>query len=81
MRGNVLLLMAQIAITMAELAPPPTGWPIFHYQGVITNKTKLAYNPTNEFIFPTVFRAGIYLKNPLAEWYMVSHSLPHKTAF
>lgn len=65
--------MAQIAVAIAELAPPPAGWPIFHYQGVITDKTKLVYNPTNEFIFPTVFRAGIYLKNPLAEWYMVSH--------
>ena len=66
-------LLASLAT--AQTAPPPSGWPKFTYQGVVTNKDTLKYNPTDEFIFPSVFHAGRYLGNPLAEWYI--YYAPH----
>ena len=35
----------------------------------------LPWNPTHEFIFPSVFHAGEYLAEPLAEWYI--YYAPH----
>lgn len=48
---------------------------MFTYQGVITNKDTLTYNPTNEFIFPSLFHAAAYLPNPLGAWYL--YYAPH----
>lgn len=62
-------------ITPAAVAPQPEGWPQFGYQGVITDKSEMQYNPTNEFIFPSVFHAGEYFENPLGEWYL--YLAPH----
>ncbi|PWD49915.1 hypothetical protein C8046_03685 [Serinibacter arcticus] len=60
----------------AETAPPPAGWPEFGYQGVITTKdADTIWNPTDEFIFPSVFHAGAHLEDPLAEWYL--YYAPH----
>lgn len=59
----------------AVLAPQPEDWPQFGYQGVITDKPDMIYNPTNEFIFPSVFHAGEYFENPLGEWYL--YLAPH----
>ncbi|CAO2658485.1 Nn.00g062080.m01.CDS01 [Neocucurbitaria sp. VM-36] len=72
---NALLLVSGIlsSITNAIVLPPPVGWPIFTYQGVLTDN--LTYNPTGEYISPTVFQAGLYLKNPLANWYL--YYAPH----
>ena len=67
--------MLTAALASAQTAPQPDGWPIFTYQGVITNKDELRYNPTDEFIFPSVFHAGAYLAEPLAEWYL--YYAPH----
>jgi hypothetical protein len=76
-RALCLALAALSAVvTNAAVAPPPPGWPVFHYQGVITNKTTAIYNPTNEFIFPSIFHAGAYLENPLGEWYL--YYAPHE---
>lgn len=58
-----------------SVAPPPEGWPTFGYQGVITDKSQMSYNPTDEFIFPTLFHAGEHLENPLGEWYL--YTAPH----
>ncbi|MEJ1089086.1 DUF1349 domain-containing protein [Microbacterium sp. Mu-80] len=58
-----------------EVAPPPADWPVFGYQGIITNKSEMTYNPTNEFIFPSVFHAGEHFANPLGEWYL--YTAPH----
>lgn len=59
----------------ASVAPPPSAWPEFGYQGVVTDKQNMKYNPTNEFIFPSIFHAGEYFENPLGEWYM--YLAPH----
>lgn len=59
-----------------DVAPPPAGWPDFGYQGIITDKSAMTYNPTNEFIFPSVFHAGEHLENPLGEWYL--YTAPHE---
>ena len=56
-------------------APAPEGWPEFGYQGVITDKSNMIYNPTNEFIFPSVFHAGAHFDDPLGEWYL--YTAPH----
>ncbi len=48
--------------------------PSFTYAGEIT--TGLDYDPTGEFIFPSVFHAGEHLSDPLAEWYL--YYAPHE---
>ncbi len=48
--------------------------PTFTYTGRIT--TGLSYDPTGEFIFPSVFHAGEYLDDPLGEWYL--YYAPHE---
>jgi len=58
-----------------EVAPPPADWPVFGYQGIVTDKSTMNYNPTNEYIFPTVFHAGEHFKKPLGEWYL--YTAPH----
>ncbi|GMA30426.1 DUF1349 domain-containing protein [Litorihabitans aurantiacus] len=69
-------LAATAAPASADTLPPPPGWPEFGYQGVITSKGPEAiWNPTNEFIFPSVFHAGEHLEDPLAEWYL--YYAPH----
>ncbi|KAF4335440.1 hypothetical protein FBEOM_10677 [Fusarium beomiforme] len=67
-------LLASLA--SAQLAPAPDGWPKFWYKGHVTDKATFKYNPTNEFIFPSVFHAGKYLYNPLGEWYL--YYAPHE---
>lgn len=60
----------------AETPPPPDNWPQFFYQGEITDKDEMDYNPTDEFIFPSIFHAGEYLDDPLGEWYL--YFAPHE---
>ncbi|WP_300266934.1 DUF1349 domain-containing protein [Microbacterium sp.] len=59
----------------AEVAPPPADWPEFGYQGIVTDKSTMNYNPSNEYIFPSVFHAGEHLADPLGEWYL--YTAPH----
>ena len=59
----------------AEVAPPPADWPVFGYQGIITDKFDMIYNPTDEYIFPSVFHAGEHFADPLGEWYL--YLAPH----
>ncbi|KAJ4253970.1 hypothetical protein NW762_010371 [Fusarium torreyae] len=63
------LLVAQTATAQGTL-------PRFYRKGTVTVKANLKYNPTNEFIFPSVFHAGQYLDNPLGEWYI--YYAPHE---
>lgn len=56
------------SVVSAQTQAPPPGWPVFWHKGIITDKDTSIYNPTNEFIFPSVFHAGRWLKNPRAEW-------------
>ncbi len=59
----------------SAVAPAPDGWPEFVYQGVITDKSQMQYNPRDEYIFPSTFHAGAYLDEPLGEWYL--YFAPH----
>ncbi len=49
--------------------------PVFEWAGIITDKDAMIYNPTNEFIFPSIFHAGAHLEDPLGEWYL--YLAPH----
>lgn len=72
----VLALGVSLAVpSSAETAAPPDDWPSFGYQGVITNKSEMIYNPTNEYIFPSIFHAGEHIDDPLGEYYM--YLAPH----
>lgn len=64
-----------MSVDAATVADPPEDWPEFGYQGVAIDKPRMSYNPTNEFIFPTVFHAGDHLADPLGEWYL--YAAPH----
>ena len=55
--------------------PSASDLPVFEYRGVITDKESMTYNPTDEFIFPSVFHAGAYLDDALGEWYL--YYAPH----
>lgn len=68
-------LVVAPAASSAAVAPAPDGWPEFGYQGVITDKSEMIYNPTNEYIFPSVFHAGAHFEDPLGEWYL--YTAPH----
>lgn len=77
--------LAVIALALAGLfapmtAPatavePPNPLPVFEFSGIITDKATLDYNPTNEFIFPSIFHAGGHFEDPLGEWYL--YYAPH----
>lgn len=77
--------VATVAIAALALAPlattPPAAatepFPQFVYEGVITDKDEMIYNPTNEYIFPSIFHAGAHLENPLGEWYL--YLAPHNS--
>jgi regulation of enolase protein 1 (concanavalin A-like superfamily) len=76
-----VLLATVAAATLASLPaqaatlPPPENWPAFEYGGIVTDKDTMLYNPTDEYIFPSVFHAGDYLDDPLGEWYL--YFAPH----
>ena len=62
---NMLMLVGAIlsTLTYATVLPPPAGWPIFTYQGVLTDN--LTYNPNNEYVPPFTFRLQVsILYNP-----------------
>lgn len=65
-------LVTALAATVAMAQTLPQFTP----RGVITNKETLKYNPTNEFIFPSLLHAGQHLEKPLAEWYL--YYAPHE---
>lgn len=58
------------AVGSAESGPSQEDLPVFVHRGVITDKETMSYNPTDEYIFPSVFHAGEHLEDPLAEWYL-----------
>ncbi|MGN6240442.1 MAG: DUF1349 domain-containing protein [Cellulosimicrobium cellulans] len=64
-----------VARTNPDDGPSASDLPVFEYRGVITDKESMDYNPTDEFIFPSVFHAGAYLDAPLGEWYL--YYAPH----
>ncbi|MGE9362469.1 hypothetical protein [Isoptericola nanjingensis] len=54
----------------------PFTFPEFGYVGTALDKSDLTYNPTNEFIFPSVIRAADYFAEPLGTYYM--YYAPHE---
>jgi hypothetical protein len=75
-----MLFVTTIALVLmtvnGQTQAPPSGWPVFWYKGVITNKDSSIYNPTDEFIFPSVFHAGRWFGDAArAEWYI--YYAPH----
>lgn len=80
----VILVTAAVAVAVPSALIPSVGavaaeaepLPKFAYAGEVTVAENLSYNPTGEFIFPSVFHAGAHLANPLAEWYL--YYAPHE---
>lgn len=74
-------LVAPSAATAAPGGPATTAdddeprLPQFAFSGRIIDKDEMIFNPTDEFIFPSVFHAGEHLTDPLGEWYL--YYAPH----
>ncbi|GAB6937967.1 hypothetical protein ACQP60_08255 [Isoptericola variabilis] len=64
------------AVEGTEAPDEPFTFPEFSYVGTAFDKADLAYNPTNEFIFPSVIRAADYFSEPLGTYYM--YYAPHE---
>ncbi|MEV4202197.1 hypothetical protein [Micromonospora globbae] len=73
--GAGLLVTAGVA-TPASADAPGIDFPRFSYVGDAFDKADLTYNPTNEFIFPSVIRAADYFPNPLGTYYL--YYAPHE---
>ncbi|MDR1386085.1 MAG: DUF1349 domain-containing protein [Propionibacteriaceae bacterium] len=79
-RLSAALVAASLALAGLAVSAPPAAaagvnLPVFAYSGTITTPSAVAYNPTGEFIFPSVFHAGEYFDDPLGEWYL--YYAPH----
>lgn len=71
-------LVATVAVGSPALADDDEEQelPVFTLQETIVDRfTDETWNPTKEFIFPSVFHAGEHLSEPLAEWYI--YYAPH----
>ncbi|MCL3859423.1 carbohydrate-binding protein [Actinotalea sp. K2] len=80
------LAAAATAAAATDPAPPSTAvpstaaqqsstLPTFAFAGQVIDKESMLYNPTDEFIFPSIFHAGEHLTDPLGEWYL--YYAPH----
>jgi len=67
---------ASATVSTAADAPSASDLPVFEYRGVVTDKESMSWNPTDEFIFPSVFHAGAHLDDALGEWYL--YYAPHE---
>lgn len=68
------------ALVLTGLAPASADTddlPVFVDGGVIIDDANAIYNPTGEFIFPSIFHAGEYFDSPLGEWYL--YYAPHNS--
>ncbi|MGW1058129.1 hypothetical protein [Micromonospora rubida] len=74
--AGVGLLMAATGAAPAVASGPEFDFPRFSYAGTAFDKSQLSYNPTNEFIFPSVIRAADYFADPLGEYYL--YYAPHE---
>jgi len=70
LRAAVVAAIALLAVGATAPAPAIAdgALPDFTYAGEVTVAENLDYNPTGEFIFPSVFHAGEHLADPLGEW-------------
>ncbi|MFE0588499.1 hypothetical protein [Micromonospora echinospora] len=74
--GAGLLVTALAGAPPAAAADPTFAFPQFSYVGDAFDKSTLDYNPTNEFIFPSIIRAADYFPNPLGTYYL--YYAPHE---
>lgn len=63
------------AATAAPAAEDEPALPEFAFSDRVIDKDAMIYNPTDEFIFPSIFHAGEHLADPLGEWYL--YYAPH----
>ncbi|KAB1148346.1 hypothetical protein ACLQ20_13070 [Micromonospora sp. DT46] len=70
------MLVTALAGAAPAAADPALDFPRFTYAGTAFDKSALTYNPTNEFIFPSVIRAADYFPNPLGTYYL--YYAPHE---
>jgi hypothetical protein len=85
-RASCAATASILAVALAVTASPsasgsedgsePFTFPEFNYVGTAFDKSDLTYNPTNEFIFPSVIRAADYFAEPLGTYYM--YYAPHE---
>jgi len=63
---------AAVALPAATAAPAAAlpGWPTFTYAGLPFAREDLAYNPTNELIFPCLRRVAGRASAPLGDYYL-----------
>jgi hypothetical protein len=86
-RPGLLQALAAVLAVLLAITLAVTPWaahgpraqaaeplPTFTYGGEIT--AGLSYDPTGEYIFPSVFHAGEHLADPLGEWYL--YYAPHE---
>ncbi|MGC4806889.1 hypothetical protein [Micromonospora sp. DT233] len=75
--AGVGLLIAATATTAPAAASQATpDFPRFSQAGTAFDKSQLSYNPTGEFIFPSVIRAADYFADPLGAYYL--YYAPHE---
>lgn len=67
----VLLSFGLVTNTVGALS----GFPTFVYDRVVIEPSSMTYNPTGEFIFPSVIKASDYFSSPLGTYYM--YYAPH----
>lgn len=76
-----VIFVVGIMVTLTTFEPKGVraleGFPNFQYVDVAINNSGMAYNPTNEFIFPSVIKASDYFSNPLGSYYI--YYAPHDT--
>lgn len=70
------LLVTTMTGTTPAAADPAFTFPQFSYVSTAFDKSTLTYNPTSEFIFPSVIRAADYFPNPLGTYYL--YYAPHE---
>lgn len=78
-RAALVAATALIAVSglTARPAAADTTLPTLAYAGEVTVAEELSYNPTGEFIFPSILHASEYFVAPLAEWYL--YYAPHES--
>lgn len=57
--------------------PSPPEFPSFEHEGIVIDKDEQDFNPTGEFIFPSVIEAADYFEEPLARYYL--YYAPHNS--
>lgn len=75
----VMITSAALSVGLVTASGPALAdkhLPVFEYAGEVTVAETLRYNPTGEFVFPSVFHASEHFANPLGEWYL--YYAPHE---